>query len=225
MFVCMLDRLFSQRVNSLSIARRAVFCLVGFAANVFLLSGCVGSVNGEKPAGSTQAAAGASQTPKIVVTPNALTFQNVIVGQKNTQTVQISNAGNANLDVSSISLTGAGFSLGSITVPLQIAPGANKSFTVSFAPAAATSSAKATVSIASNDGVSPTDIAVQGTAVKAGPSWEISTGALTFSGVTVQSSQSQNVVLSNNGNVAVTINSVAVVGNGFSTSGGCFQAR
>jgi hypothetical protein len=133
--------------------------------------------------------------------------------------VQISNTGNAVLNVSSISLTGAGFSLSSITAPLQLAPGAKKSFTVSFAPAAAASSAKATVSIASNDKVSPTNIAVQGTALKAAPSWEISTGALTFSGVTVQSSQSKSVVLSNNGNVAVTISSVAVTGNGFSLSG------
>jgi hypothetical protein len=193
---------------------RAVSYLIGIAANVFLLSGCVGSVSGDKaPAGTPQTA------PQIVVTPNALTFQNVIVGQKNTQTVQISNAGNAELDVSSISLTGAGFSLGSIAVPLQIAPGANKSFTVSFAPTAVTNLAKATISIASNDGVSPTNLVVQGTAIKAGASWEISAGSLTFSGVAVQSSQSQNVVLSNNGNVAVTINSVAVAGNGFSTSG------
>jgi len=213
----MLQQLLSLRVKNLSTGLRAVSSLAGFAVSVFLLSGCVGSVNGDnKPAGATQV----GPAPQIVVTPNALTFQNVIVGQKNTQTVHISNTGNAELAVSSISLTGAGFSLGSIAVPLQIAPGANKSFTVSFAPTAVTSSAKATISIASNDtAASPTSLAVQGTAIKAVSSWEISAGALTFSGVTVQSSQSQNLVLSNNGNVAVTINSVAVTGNGFSTSG------
>jgi hypothetical protein len=217
MFVGMLQHLFSSRVKSLSTGRRAVFCLVGFAANVFLLSGCAGSVNTDKPAGASQP--GAPQAPQIVVTPNALTFQNVIVGQKNTQTVQISNTGNAELNVSSISLTGAGFSLGSIAVPLQIAPGANKSFTVSFAPAAVTSSAKATISIASNDGALPVSIGVQGTAINSSASWEIAPGSITFRSLAVQSSESLDIQLTNNGNTAVTVNSVHVTGSGFSSSG------
>jgi hypothetical protein len=188
----------------------AAFFLCGFVAIGFLLSGCVGSVNGDK---ST------STAPQLVVTPNAITFQNVIVGQKNTQTVQISNAGSAELDVSAVTLTGAGFSLGSVAAPLQIAPGANMSFTVSFAPTAATNSAKATISIASNDAASPLSIGVQGTAVSANASWSIAPGSLTFQNVNVQTSQYLDVQLSNSGNTAITVNSVTVTGSGFSSSG------
>ena len=203
----------SSRVKSLSTGLRAASCVVGFAVSVFLLSGCVGSVSGDKS--PTEA----PQAPQIVVTPNALTFQNVIVGQKNTQTVQISNAGNAELDVSAISLTGAGFSLGSLAVPLQIAPGANKSFTVSFAPTAATTSAQATISIASNDAISPLSIGVQGTAIKPSAAWETIPSSLKFQSITVQSSESLDIQLSNKGNTAVAINSVSVSGSGFSSSG------
>ena len=39
--------------------------------------------------------------------PSSITFSNVVVGQKSTQTVQISNTGNATLNVTSISLTGS----------------------------------------------------------------------------------------------------------------------
>jgi hypothetical protein len=170
----------------------------------------VGSVNGDK---STATA------PQLVVTPNAITFQDVVVGQKNTQTIQVSNAGNAELDVSAITLTGTGFSLGSVTAPIQIAPGANKSFTVSFAPTAATNSATANISITSNDATSPVNIGVQGSAVKATSSWTIVPGSLTFSSLAVQSSASLDVQLQNNGNTALTINSVAVTGSAFSTSG------
>lgn len=213
----MLQRLLSQRVKSLSKGQRVVFCLVGFAAIFFLLSGCAGTVSGGKSAGDTQP--GTQSAPKIVVTPNTLAFQNVVVGQKNTQTVQISNAGNADLDVSSITLTGAGFSLGSIGVPLQIAPGANKNITVSFAPAAVTNSAKAAISIASNDPGSPVNIGVQGTAISSSASWEITPGSITFRSLAVQSSESSDVQLSNKGNAAIVVNSVSVKGGGFSSSG------
>jgi Abnormal spindle-like microcephaly-assoc'd, ASPM-SPD-2-Hydin len=188
----------------------AAFCLFGFVTIVFLLAGCAGAVSGDKPA---------SAVPQLVVTPNAITFQNVVVGQKNTQTVQISNAGSAGLDVSAITLTGAGFSLGSVAAPIQIAPGANKSFTVSFAPTAATSSAKATISIMSNDATSPLSIGLQGTAVSASASWEIAPGSLTFQNVTVQGSVSSDIQVGNNGNAPLTVKSVTVTGSGFSTSG------
>src|SRR5215467_6128398 len=178
----------SLRLNSVHAHAWAAFFPFGFIAIVFLLSGCVGSVNGDK---ST------STAPQLVVTPNAITFQNVVVGQKNTQTVQVSNAGNAELDVSAITLTGAGFSLSSVTAPLQISPGANKSFTVSFAPTAATNSATANISIASNDATSPLNIAVQGSAIKATSSWTIVPGSLTFSSLAVQSSESLDVQLQN----------------------------
>jgi hypothetical protein len=202
----------SPRLKSVFTNWRAAFCLSGFVASFFLLSGCAGTVSGDKPA--VPAAA-----PQLVVTPNAITFQNVVVGQKNTQTVQISNAGNAELDVSAITLTGAGFSLGSVVAPLQIVPGANKSFTVSFAPTAATNSAKATISIMSNDATSPSSIGVQGTAVSTNASWEIAPGSLTFQSVTVQSSESLGIQLANNGNAAVTIKSISVAGSAFSISG------
>jgi Abnormal spindle-like microcephaly-assoc'd, ASPM-SPD-2-Hydin len=220
-FIYMMRRLLrlSSLHKSLFIDQRAAMCcFFGFLAAVFLLTGCAGGiVSGDKPVANI----GLGAAPKLVVTPTSIAFQNVVVGQKNTQTVQISNAGRAELDVSSITLIGigAGFSLGPVVAPLKIAPGANKSFTVSFAPTAATNSAKATISIATNNATSPVSIGVQGSGVSASSSWKIAPGSLTFQSVTVQSSESLGLQLSNNGNAAVTIKSISVTGSAFSTSG------
>jgi hypothetical protein len=195
--------------NTLRSQQNASLCLLASLLVIFLVSGCAGSVTADKPASA----------PQLAITPSSITFQNVIVGQKNTQTVQISNTGNANLDVSAITLTGAGFSLGPISAPMQIAPGASQSFTVSFSPTAVTNSAKATISIASNDPASPLSVSVQGTSIKASASWQILSGSFTFPSIAVQSSLSHDIQLSNNGNQAITISSVSVTGSAFSSTG------
>src|SRR5262250_2397877 len=71
-------------------------------------------------------------SPQISVVPNSITFNNVVVGQQSSQTVQISNTGKANVNVTAVTLTGSGFAISSISVPFQLAPGANKAFTVTF---------------------------------------------------------------------------------------------
>jgi hypothetical protein len=183
-------------------------CMLALFVGSFWLAGCAGYA--EKTP---------STAPQIIVTPNSITFQNVIVGQKNTQTIQIGNTGNANLNVSAITLTGAGFSLSSITAPFALAPGANKNFSISFAPTSATTPAKGTISIASDDSTPVVSVAVEGTAVKANLSWQMAPTSITFPSLTVQTSQTQNASIKNNGNVPVTISSVNLSGAAFSTSG------
>src|SRR5579859_4524921 len=94
----------------------ALFSLL-FAA--LLLSGCAGVTQQTNTQSSAQ----------ISVVPSSITFTNVVVGQKSSQTVQISNTGQTALNVTGISITGIGFSLSSISVPFQLSPGANKTFT------------------------------------------------------------------------------------------------
>src|SRR5215470_10362953 len=89
--------------------------LVGFFAAVLTLSGCAGVT--EKTS---------SPSPQISVSPSSLVFNNVIVGQKSSQAVQISNTGDANLNVTGVTLTGSGFSLSAVAVPFQLAPNSTK---------------------------------------------------------------------------------------------------
>lgn len=199
----------SHRRNCPSADSAAFPSLLILVIAILFVSGCAGIAADKTP----------PSAPQISVTPNSIEFQNVVVGQKNTQSIQISNSGNANLEVTAVTLTGPGFSLGSIAAPLQLAPGTNKSFTVSFAPTAVTTSAKATIAIASNDATSPLSVSVAGSAVKANPAWQMTPASLAFPSLSVQASQSQNATLHNTGNVPVTISSISVTGSAFSISG------
>jgi centrosomal CEP192-like protein len=118
-------------------------------------SGCAGVTAAKS---STQTLAGT----QLVVTPNSVNFQGVVVGQKNTQTLQLSNAGSAALNVQQIQVTGAGFQVTPPTLPLALASGANQIFTLAFAPNAA-GSVSGTLTITSNDPNTPTNVSVLGT--------------------------------------------------------------
>jgi trimeric autotransporter adhesin len=145
-------------------------------------------------------------------------FHNVIVGQKNTQTIQISNLGKANLDITGVSLVGAGFSLSPVTTPMQLAPGASKSLTLSFTPTSATT-VKGNIIIASDDPHSPLSILVQGAGEQAAASWQMIPSSFTFGTTNIQTSSTENASIKNTGNISVTISAVAISGSGFSTSG------
>jgi hypothetical protein len=203
---------FSQCLKTVRARHHSLIGLFFIALAALSLSGCVGLADNKTTNNPTTA-------PQLVVTPNAITFQNVVVGQKNTQTIQISNAGSAELDISAIALTGTGFSLGSIAAPLQLAPNASKSFTVSFAPTTVTTSAQATISIASNDSNSPLTVPVSGTSIKSSASWQLTPTGITFASIAVQGTESQSVTLSNTGNVPMTINAAKINGAAFSMSG------
>jgi hypothetical protein len=138
-------------------------------------SGCAGVTSAK----STAQTAG----PQLVVVPNTVNFQSVVVGQKNTQTLKISNAGSAALNVQQIQVTGAGFQVTPPAMPLTLAPGANQIFSLAFAPAA-TGSVSGTLAISSNDPHSPANVPVLGNGVIAGThkvqlGWSASTSQVT----------------------------------------------
>ncbi len=75
----------------------------------------------------------------MTVSPTALAFGSVNVGSSKTMTTTIGNSGTANCTVSSRTVSGAGFALGSgaPSVPITIAPSANVSVPVNFTPTVA----------------------------------------------------------------------------------------
>jgi hypothetical protein len=145
-------------------------------------------------------------------------FKNVLVGQKNMQTIQISNVGKANLDITTVSLVGTGFSLSPVTTPMQLAPSASQTITLSFMPTSATT-VKGTIAITSGDPSSPLSIAIQGGGIQAAPAWQMIPSSFTFGTTNVQATASQNASIKNTGNVSVTISAVTISGSVFSTTG------
>jgi hypothetical protein len=157
-------------------------------------------------------------TAQLSVTPASLSFGSVTVGSASTKSVTISNSGNANLTISQVSTSGAGFSGTGITLPLTLTPGQTASYTVQFAPSA-TGSASGQISFSSNSATNPTvSLSGTGAAVQV-LQLSVSQSSLAFGSITVGSSNSQSLVLTNSGNANVTVSQIAVTGTGFSGSG------
>jgi hypothetical protein len=79
----------------------------------------------------------------MTVSPTALAFGSVNLGGSKTMTTTIRNTGTANCTVSSLTVSGAGFALGSgaPSVGATIAPNATRSVPVDFTPTAAVAAA------------------------------------------------------------------------------------
>ena len=109
----------------------AVAALLSFA-------GCVGIAG--NPSGKTSSGTPASGSPVISVTPSPVGFGNVAVGSNTPQAMRVSNSGTADLTITNIVTSGAGFSISGLSVPLTLGVGQSQAFTASFQPASAGSS-------------------------------------------------------------------------------------
>src|ERR1035438_6801988 len=67
-------------------------------------------------------------------TPSPVTFGNVAVGSSKNATVTLSNTGGSDLSITQATLSGAGFALGNLALPLTLHAGDSTSATVTFAP-------------------------------------------------------------------------------------------
>jgi hypothetical protein len=99
--------------------------------------------------------------PTMNVLPNSVAFGSVTLGATSTQSVTVQNTGTANLTLTQAAVTGPGFGIGTLGLPLSIPPGGSTSLTITFTPASATNFA-ATLTLASNAPGSPFSVAMSG---------------------------------------------------------------
>jgi hypothetical protein len=142
----------------------------------------------------------------------------VIQGNTNTQPITISNSGTGALVISQATVSGSGFSMTGPAVPMTIPAGSSTPLTVAFTPNAA-ASFTGSISVSSNAASSPLAISLSGMGVAATYALAVSPPNLAFGNVTVGTTSSQHVTLTNSGNSNVTISGVTVSGTGFSASG------
>jgi len=160
-----------------------------------------------------------TSTPAISLTPSAISFGTLTVKTSASQTVKLSNTGTAALSISQATLAGNGFGVTGLSAPVTVAAGTSINFTVSFQPAA-TGVASGSFSISSNAGNSPLSIPLTGTGVAAILTLSANPASLVFGNVTVDTTATQNVQLTNTGNTAIDIATVSATGAGFSATGG-----
>lgn len=158
----------------------------------------------------------AAPTGQLTASSTSLSFGSVAIGGNSTQQVALTNSGNAAVQVSKISPTGAGFTVSGLTAPATLNPSQTVTLSVSFAPAAA-GSVTGSVVVTSNANGSPLTIALSGTGAQAGLS--VTPASFSFGSVVEGQIKSQNFTLTNTGTAALTISQIAANGSDFSVSG------
>src|SRR5579863_1687014 len=150
--------------------------------------------------------------------PSAISFGSVLVGSSGKQAVTVTNSGTASENLTTVSASGTGFSVGGIALPVTLAAGQSASFTAQFAPTT-TNSVTGSISIgATSSSSNPTiTMALSGTGTQA--QIAASPSSVNFGTVTTGNSNSQPIVISNAGSASVTISQFAVTGTAFSTTG------
>jgi hypothetical protein len=159
---------------------------------------------------------GVASQPQLTVNPASINFGNAAVGSSASQTVSLTNPGNATLTITQLTASGPGYGVSGASMPMTINAGSSASFSATFAPTSA-GSATGSVSIMSNAQGSPAAISMSGTGVQG--QLGASPAVVTFGSVATGSSGSQTVTLTNSGSASVTISQATTTGAGFSISG------
>lgn len=160
-----------------------------------------------------------SSGAQISMNPSSVSFSNVTDGTTSTQTIKLTNSGNASLTISQASVSGSGFGIGGLPTPVMLSPGQSTTFNVQFDPQSA-GVVTGSISLASNAPGSPSTIPLSGTGVAQALQLTPNPSSLNFGNVNVGSSSSQSVTLTNTGNSNVSVQNVSTSGPGFSPSGG-----
>jgi hypothetical protein len=134
------------------------------------------------PAAIALSGTGVASTQTLLITPTSLSFGSVTAGTTASQTFSISNSGNANVAISSITASGTGFAITSGGSAVTLTPTQSVTVTVQFAPTVAGADS-GSVSIVSNATGSPATVTLSGTGVaavqhSAALSWTASTSTV-----------------------------------------------
>ena len=148
---------------------------------------------------------------RITTSSNSLSFGSVTVGTSLNLGVTLTNVGTRSVTVSQATVTGAGFSISGLVLPLTLNAGQNATFNVEFAPAVGGSVA-GTISIISNVRYSTIRISLSGTGV-AQSTASLSPPSMTFASQALgTTSSAQAVTLTNSGGTTLNITSIALTG-------------
>src|SRR5208337_3481843 len=120
--------------------------------------------------------------------------------------------------VSQAVLSGTGYTLSGLTVPLTVAAGGSSTFTIGFTPASA-SSFTGSLTLVSNTTNSPLVVALSGAGIAPVMQLTVAPASLSFGDITTGTRTTQGVTVTNSGNASVTLSQISESGAGFSATG------
>ena len=171
----------------------------------------------------------ATATGQLAVNPSIVSFGSVQVGTSVSQSVLLNNSGSGNLTISQATVSGTGFSISGLNLPLTLAPGQSVSLTTTFAPQSS-STIGGNLSLAysvpktknhRNDfrySNSTTTVSLTGMGTTPGQ-LTANPSSLNFANVQVGNSQAQSATLTNSGGSSLTVSQATLTGSTFTLSG------
>ena len=153
---------------------------------------------------------------QLTANPASLAFGSVQAGNNLTLMDSLTNNGGASVTISQATVTGSGFSISGLNVPLTLNPGASVTFSAVFAPQS-TASASGGITITSNASNSTLSVSLSGTGTAPGQ-LTLTPTAVDFGSVTVGTNSSQTSSLSVSG-ASVTVSSASLSSAEFSLTG------
>ncbi|GAC1683498.1 MAG: hypothetical protein PVS2B2_22610 [Candidatus Acidiferrum sp.] len=154
----------------------------------------------------------------LTTTPTSVAFGSVVNGDSNSQSVRINNTGNSSVTISQANVTGSGFSISGLALPVVIMAGQSSNFNLVFTPGAV-GSVTGSITLQSDASNSTDTLALSGTGVTAVRTLSVSPSSLNFGSVNVGSISSQALTLTNTGNSNVTISQITASAGPFSMTG------
>jgi hypothetical protein len=172
---------------------------------------------GSEVLASVAATGSASNGGVLTLNPSKLIFGSVVVGSNQKSTLKISNTGTADLTINKATLSGAGFTITNMTLPLTLHAGSSVSSTLTYAPTT-TGSFNGSVAFATTGAQGNVSLSLTGTGVNSGH-LSGSPTSLAFGSITIGKTTSLSETLTNTGGASVTISQATVSGAGLSVSG------
>lgn len=153
----------------------------------------------------------------LTSTPSSISFGTVVVGTSQTVADTLTNTGGSSVTISSAAVTGAGFSVSGLSLPVMLNPGQSANINVKFSPTAV-GSPSGSLTITS-DGSNPTlTIPLGGNAVADG-ALTANPSTVNFGTLVVGNNQTISETLTNSGGSSLKISAASASGAGFSISG------
>ncbi len=164
-----------------------------------------------------QSAATSTSSGSLSCSSCNLWFGSVAVGHTETKSDKITNTGSTRVYLSRVYLTGIGFSLSNLVLPMTLDPGQSVQFSVSFRPPAI-GHVDGNFEVINTTSNGPLYFAVHGTGVStsvlgANPS------SINFGTVQAGKSATLPETLTNSGRASVTVSQVNAAGTGFRVTG------
>jgi hypothetical protein len=171
----------------------------------------------------------ATAAGQLAVNPSPETFGSVQLGNRMSKSAILSNTGNSSLTISQATVSGTGFSLSGLSMPLTLAPGQAVSVTTTFAPQSS-GSTSGSLSLTyliqktklhgkgSPSSISTVTTSLSGTGTTSGQ-LTANPASLNFANVQVGGSQTQSATLTNSGVSSLTVSQATLTGSSFTQSG------